>query len=120
MVSEAQGMSFPLTKSVLYSYPYVYLDFHSTPTLHLHPTTRKKASDSFKVAAQIGNVTFMSSKLSFLSHVQSPSLSLSHFLFFFSLSDINILLVASGANVDWYFHYKSAQSHAQLYLWFPN
>ncbi len=35
----------------------------------------------------------------------SLSLSLSNFLFF--CSDINILLVANGANVDWYFHYKS-------------
>ena len=35
-------------------------------------------------------------------------------------TDINISLVASSTNVDWYFYYEAAWSHSELYLRLPN
>lgn len=91
--------------------------------LNFCPATRKELQPSSKLPVMLEVWLSWTANFFLHSHVSlfslfSPSLSLSHFFFF--CSDINILLVANGANVDWYFHYKSPQSHAQLYLWFPN
>lgn len=91
--------------------------------LNFCPATRKELQPSSKLPVMLEvwlswTAIFFYS-LMFLCSVSSLHLSPS-LIFFFFCSDINILLVANGANVDWYFHYKSPQSHAQLYLWFPN
>ncbi len=94
----------------------ILLIHQQTRMCYILSNHQERDSAGFKVA---GNVEVrLSWTANFIfSHVSLFSLSISLPLSLFC-SDINILLVANGANVDWYFHYKSPQSHAQLYLWF--